>query len=351
MKADSVVPALKDIVSKERRRQQLHISGINMLNECGQRFFYRYILGVKSPPGAFLLVGKACDQSVTKNLDSKIETGELLPRADAIGIAESSFDDAQKSEPIELDADEKREGKSLVSVLGEAKDKTVALAGLHYDEAAPLIRPKRTQRKFSINMDGFLRSRAKELHSLGDAAGEKYSAKILHAQGQALNAAARDGLDFAGEQDITEEYEENGQQILVVRDTKTSGKSPTKSLMDGSDKPGFADDSEQLTAYAVASHVIDGKLPDLMVLDYLVRTEAGNKFYKPTKTVRDMNDINTFLNRFANAVHAIRSGIFVPTKPDDWRCSKKWCGYFDMCPYAKRPKQFVNIEVQKQEKP
>ncbi len=123
--------------------------------------------------------------------------------------------------------------------------------------------------------------------------------------------------------------------------------------MDGNQYPGIADDSDQLTAYALASLVLDKKLPDLMVLDYLVYTPARHDTkYVPTRTTRNMDDLNVFLNRFSNAVHAYRKGIFTPAKADWWGCSEKYCGYFQMCPYAKRPHQMsvakplVQIEAQ-----
>jgi hypothetical protein len=209
------------------------------------------------------------------------------------------------------------------------------------------------QRKFSINMDKWLRMRAKQLHVSGDEQQDKYAASILHSEARALNAAARHGLDCAGEQDIVEVVPNHPRQDILdkhpefpwesslhIRDTKTSGKSPTKSLMDGNSQPGIADDSDQLTTYAMASLILDGKLPDLMALDYLVYTPARHDLkYVVTKTVRDMNDVNVFLNRFANAVHAYKRGIFTPAKADSWQCSEKYCGYWALCPYAKRPHQ------------
>jgi hypothetical protein len=335
------VPSLKEILPKEKLRQQLHISGINMMGDCGQRFMFRYVLGIRRPPSAFLLVGKSCDESVTQDLEHKIETGELLKREDVLGIASAKFDAEQEAEPVELDREEKKEGKSLETVLGEAKDKTVALAGLHHDEAAPKIQAVRTRRKFSIDMDPFLRTRAKEMHAAAAETTDKYAAKMLDEQARSLNSYARDGVDFVGEQDIVERtttYDDV--ERLVIRDTKTSAKSPSASLLDGSDKPGTADDSEQLTAYAVASHVIDGKLPDRMVLDYLVRTSAQKPglYYVPTVTKRTMEDVTVFLNRFANTIHALKTGVFTPANPMWWGCSERWCGYADICPYIKRPK-------------
>lgn len=337
---------LKGITPK--KREQLHISGVNMLSECGKRFEFRYILGIRRPPAAFMHIGTAVDASVSRDLQNKIETGELLKRDDAIEIAAETFKARQEADPIELDVDEKSEGKPINLVLGEAQDKTVALAGLHYDAAAPIIHATKVQRKFSIDMDRWLRQHAKSLHAAGDAEQNKFAASILHSEARALNAAARHGLDCAGEQDVVEEIIPDPHEYrptLHIRDTKTSGKSPTKSLMDGNKQPGIADDSDQLTTYAMASLVLDGKLPDAMFLDYLVYTPARHDTkYVPTKTVRDMNDINVFLNRFANAVHAYKRGIFVPAKADWWGCSQKYCGYWDMCPYAKRPKL---IQIQK----
>jgi hypothetical protein len=339
--------ALKSITPK--KREQLHISGINMLSECGKRFEFRYILGIRRPPAVFMHVGTAVDESVNKDLQHKIDTGELLKREEAIDAAATKFEERADKEPIELDPDDKREGKTVEVVLGEAKDKAVALAGLHYDAAAPNIQVKLVQRKFSIDMDVWLRKRAKMLHDEGDRATDKFAGKLLHSEARALNAASRGGLDLAGEQDVVEEIKADQEHFpllqgdlpkgLVIRDTKTSGKSPKKSLMDGNDSPGIADDSDQLTTYALASLVLDQKLPDLMVLDYLVYTPARHDTkYVPSKTTRSMEDINTFLNRFSNAVHAYRTGIFVPAKADWWGCSEQYCGYWNMCPYAKRPK-------------
>jgi len=335
----SPVPSLDKIVNKARLRRQIHVSALNMAADCGQRFLFRYILGIKSPPNAFLLVGKSTDESVTQDLDHKIETGELLKRDDVLAISAAKFEQEQKNEPIELDQEEKKDGKSLDQVLGEAKDKAISLSGLHHDEAAPKIQAVRTRRRFSVDMDAFLRARAKELHASAEATPDKYAANILHAQARSLNAAARAGVDFVGEQDVQEIVHDGEKELLVIRDTKTSAKSPTPSYMDGNNKAGTADDSNQLTAYAVASHVVDGKLPDKMVLDFLVRTNAAKPTlkYVPTVTTRSMDDVQVFLNRFTNLIHAMKTGVFVPANQSWWGCDRKWCGYHQICGYVRHP--------------
>ena len=100
----------------------------------------------------------------------------------------------------------------------------------------------------------------------------------LHSQARSFNAAARERDRLCRRTGHRGTVRQAGRRLglqLVIRDTKTSAKSPVPSFLDGNDKAGTADDSEQLTAYAVASHVVDGRLPDKMVLDYLVRTNAA----------------------------------------------------------------------------
>jgi RecB family exonuclease len=158
--------------------------------------------------------------------------------------------------------------------------------------------------------------------------------KIAHQQAAYLNAAARDGFDFVGEQDIVEKTE----STLVIRDVKTSKKSPSEDT---------AEKSNQLTAYAIASQVLDGKLPDAMKLDYLIDLKKSTKTMTLT-TKRDDQQAMTYLNRIVNAIAAIRSGIFVPAPDQAWWCDEKYCGYFSLCPHVKHSAtsipQFVQIK-------
>ncbi len=323
-----------------KKREQFHISFMNMLNICQLRAMFRYKLGIRRPPAAYLHVGSAVDASVSQDLQSKIDTGELLKRQDVIDIAASTFEAKESAEPFELEPEEKKEGISKEQAKGEAKDKAVSLAGLHYDKAAPVLKPKLVQRKFAINMDQWLRQRAKQLHKAGDEEHDLDAARILHAEARAMNSAARIGIDFAGEIDVLEGYRKDildetyGVETLVVRDTKTSQKSPSADS---------AEDSNQLVAYSLATLVLDKTLPDEVALDYLVRTPSRHELkYVPRKTTVTMDDVNVFLFRFSRAVHAWhtanKTGAFLPTNSDDWHCSEHFCGFFAQCPAAKRPK-------------
>lgn len=335
---NDVVKELASITPK--KREQYHQSFMRTLGVCQLQTMFRYQLGIRRPPSAYLHIGSAVDASVTADLQTKIDTGELLKRDDCVGVAEQTFDAKEAKDPFELDPEEKAEGVSKDQVKGEAKDKAINLAGLHWEKVAPILKPSHVARRFSINMDSWLRHRAKELHAAGDSEQNLDAAKILHSEAAAMNSAARIGTDLAGEIDVQETYRKDildetyGVDTVTVRDTKTSGKSPAGTS---------AEDSIQLVTYSFATLVLDKRIPDSVSLDFLVQTKKRHDLkYVPISTTVSMDEINMFLFRFSRSVHAWnvakKTGAFLPANPDDWHCSQKFCGYWDMCPAAKRPK-------------
>jgi hypothetical protein len=189
---------------------------------------------------------------------------------------------------------------------------------------APVIKPAIVQRKFSINMDSYLRDRAKQLYQEAEGLLGYYQ-KIKKSQARALNALAKKGVDFVGEIDI---FEKDGEKT-AIRDTKTSAKSPTEDA---------AVKSEQLTAYAMATQVLDGQLPQYVALDYLVDLKRGANTVT-IKSERDMEAIEVFLRRLTNAIHVLHTGIFTPASPNDWHCSERYCGYWNICPMVQKRKK------------
>jgi hypothetical protein len=313
---------LKSITPKIR--QQLHQSGLEMLSKCGIQFEFRYLKGIRRKPNAFLLCGTATDRAVTTDLNHKIDTGELEQEDVLLDIARDSIEHNPEKDEIELEEDE-----TAGTVLSETKDKAVRLVKAHHGNVAPEIKPVQTARKFAINLDRWLRTKGKQTHELAEQSDNSWLKRVLHQQAAYLNAAARDGFDFVGEFDIVERYKkdtmDNGSETLVIRDTKTSKKSPSENT---------AHESNQLSAYALAAKVLDGKLPDAVKLDYLIDLK------KETKTMtleshRDEQDTVAYLNRVVNGITSIRSGVFVPAPDTAWWCSQKWCAYHHLCPHVK----------------
>jgi hypothetical protein len=320
-------------------RKQLHQSGIELLGKCGVAFEFRFLKGLKRPPSAYLICGSATDAGVTTDLTHKISTGELEQESVVTDVVRDAVANHPERDAIVLEEDDK--GKSIAQVLDETKDKAVSLVTAHHGEIAPTIQPTAVARKFSLNMDRWLRAKAKDTHARAELAENSWLKRVLHEQASHLGGAARDGFDFVGEQDIVENYsvptkfplpggygelpDDACPQELVIRDTKTSKKSPSENT---------AHESNQLSAYALASQVLDGKLPDALKLDYLIDLKRGVKTMV-METKRNPEDATAYLNRVVNAIVSIRSGVFVPAPNTAWWCSAKWCGYHSICPHVR----------------
>jgi hypothetical protein len=299
-------------------RKQIHQSGMETLSKCGIQFSNIYLLHKRRRPKTFLISGTAIDAGVGTDLNHKIDTGDLEKESVVLDVARDS---AQKADYTDLEPEDEEKGQSIEQIRDSVADKAVRLTKAHHCEIAPDIEPFKVARKFSINLDKFLRSRAKFLHQQAEMETLSHARKVLHYQATQMNAAAREGYDFVGEQDIVESVGER----LVIRDTKSSKKTPSADI---------AHESSQLTAYSLASKVLDGKLPDAVKLDYTIDLKRGVNT-TTLESVRNLDDIDNYLSRLANGIATIRSGMFVPAPDVAWYCAEKYCSFWNTCPYAR----------------
>ena len=264
---------------------QLHVSGLNLLARCGERFRRRYIDGEKTPPSVSMAAGTAVDAGVTYDLTTKILTGALAPDDAVLDCAR----DAAASEwerGVVLNQEDAEDG--LKGSKDELIDAAVSLAGLHHQKLAPVLQPTRVQRPWVLDITG-------------------------------LPGTA---LQLAGTIDIQE-------GTRAIRDTKTSAKSPNGDT---------ADISLQLTTYALAMERFEGTIPAMVGLDYLVRTPTRKQLKVVSlESTRTVGDFDHLLERVAHASLIIQSGIFTPAPLESWWCSAKHCPYHPTCRFARRP--------------
>lgn len=99
------------------------------------------------------------------------------------------------------------------------------------------------------------------------------------------------------------------------------------------------DRSPQVTFYAAAHRLLTGEIAQEVVIENLVKTKKPKRV-KLTST-RDTKDFAALAARI-NAVSAgINAGVFVPAESGSWMCSRRWCGYFDSCPYVNGAKTTI----------
>lgn len=259
-------------------KPHLSVTQISMIALCAKRYEFRYIEGIKSPPGVALVLGKGGHQAVEADLRAKMATGSLLAAEDVAQRAAEAVRAEWEKEPPDLSEEEREEGAA--KVLGRTVDSAVSLAGLHHREAAPEIQPTAVEAGFRLELDGF-------------------------------------PFDIIGFKDVEEANR--------IRDTKFKGKSPPADA---------ADKSMQLTLYHLesATRGLDVEVQ----LDCLVANQRPK--YVPLRSRRTTEDHARLLRRVEIATRQIQSGIFPPTDPTSWACSPRWCGYWDRCDFGGKQK-------------
>lgn len=268
-------------------KPQLHYSALSMLWKCGEMYRRRYVENEIIPPAVSMIVGISAHRSAEKNMKNKCTTGELLPLEAVKDIARDAVNHESDNSGITLSEDEVKVGYKKVK--GEAIDNAVAFSATHHEKLAPTINPiseDHVEKKWVVTLPDY-------------------------------------PVDLAGTIDVEEHN--------CVRDLKTSGKTPGQSIID---------DSDQITAYAMAIYAESKEIPEVCALDYLVKSKSGVKA-KTIASTRDKNDFKVFLMRLERSIEVIRKGAFAPTDQGNWWCGPKWCGYATTCPFYRGKKQFT----------
>jgi len=250
-----------------------------MAEHCGQQYRFRYVDGLKRPPGAALIRGSAVHQTHRRSLMAKSETGELLTPDESAALVSDDVTAAFAGE-VEFAADD-----NPAVVAGETKDAAIALALCDRSDILPHITPVAIEKKVTVNVAGL--------------------------------------RPIIGYVDVEDS---DG----VVRELKTTGQS-------GRVSQAVADSLEQITVYAMAAmQERQSSEPVQAALDGLVNLKGGPKAVI-RQTVRVKAQVQVVLNRFAALQNMLDKGVFVPAALDWWGCSEKWCGYWHVCPYASHP--------------
>lgn len=261
-------------------KPQLHQSHLSLLYRCGYKFSRVVIEGEKEPATIPLVVGVATHATVARNFNNSIEKGTLLTKEAVQDYARDDFTKEWQSGSVVLNAAEAEQG--IQKTKDKAQDMTIELVTAHHYELAPNIKAKQVERKWVLNANDY-------------------------------------EYDLAGTIDIDEGVD--------IRDTKTCKTNLGQRIVDT---------SEQYTFYALAKYMIDGVLPDYVHQDNIVKPTQRRAAYCATyKSTRTKDDFKVVMRRFDQATKIIKSGIYAPANPQDWWCSKEFCGFAanGSCPY------------------
>jgi hypothetical protein len=282
---------------------------LTTLQMCGERFRRRYIDKDRRPSGIKAKRGQAVHKVANiahdRQLAAKVElVARGVTEGDFVAHANESLPSGEEAEDlaathfaaaieggVAYNDDEKKEGEAKVR--GVELDKAVKMSSFYVARHAPTVDPVAVERDIVIKPKGV----DFEIRGIVDLASrENFQPANEDERAQAVLSGVPIG------------------EIEIVHELKTKDKRPS---WDAARK------SQQLTLYALIRHAQTGKPPD-----FIAQTSDHQR------AVRTRDDLNAVTHRLNSAIEAVNRGIFIPTNPDSWWCSAKYCDYYADCPFA-----------------
>lgn len=269
-------------------KPQIHQSALSTLSRCGYKFQRIYLDGDKEPSTTPLVVGRGTHSGIEKNLTNKINKGTLLTKEAVQDLTRDEFVKAWQETPVVLNNEEQFVGINKTRDL--CQDMTIRLSLEHHYALAPRLSPKYVERKFVIT-----------------SSASKY--------------------DIAGTID-----DDEGDSI---RDTKTMEVNRCERDVHSSD---------QYTVYSFAKYILDGKIPDTIWQDNLIKSNPVKLLSYETKRTKE--DFSIFFERFNQYTKIIDSGIFTPANASGFDSPCHYCGFAreGSCPYFNSNRIFTSIQ-------
>lgn len=274
----------------------LSASRMRTIQNCGLRYEYSYIQGIKSRPSVAMVLGTSTHIPVEQDLRRKIDTGALMSEEELGDVTAEAFDNTWSGEEPKLIDNEIELGRKTVR--DRTKDAAIKLSLLYHRTVAPRLYPTRLERQFIVKLSDRVRLRG--------------SIDVVEER-----------ITISPEALSTGDIEPR--KSIVVRDLKTSKKDYLQSDVDG---------DFQLTAYGLAIKGLDGEFPAELWMDVMVKGDMPR--VQQVRTERDATDYKAFMRFAEAAATTIETGAFMPADSKWWGCSKNYCGYWNQCPYGER---------------
>lgn len=249
---------------------------LDMWQRCQRAFYYRYILGLKSPPSAAMAFGRAMDDTTSGVYAEKMVTGETVDDVDDRWAHEW---DRASSDVADWQGDDR----------GSLTDQGVKIVRLWRDRVAVPSIPTSVQDHRAVEVSG--------LESKPILPSEDRKADLV------FHGVADVMLDIGGAKAIGElkTRARKMSEDEMVRSPQAAGYSITHQT--------------NLMQWHVATRT---KNPDVQVLDQITDPgQSGALLYRVGIAHRQV--------RFAT-----RSGDFLPNRAN-MLCSKRWCAYASQC--------------------
>lgn len=265
---------------KRKERPHRSASQLRLFKRCGVAYGFKYddkVRGAKSVPAAR---GISVHDAVAFNLSQKVNTRHDLP-LDAVTDRAAQAVDEQFAGALHLSDAERKIG--FRKIRGATRDVAVEMTRAFHLRQAPHVKPLYVEKLIRVHTN------PKRL---------------------AFDVVAR--IDHA-----TRDH--------VVWDLKT-----TRSAL----RADIEHIDEQLTLYYPVHKAKTGKYPKAVGLLGVTQERAQPARIERRLSSRTPEDVRSIVNTLRVVDEQIRSGRRIPTAPENWWCSEKWCEFWTICPYV-----------------
>jgi len=276
---------------------------VEMYLRCPKQYEFRYVMDQIRPPAISMIFGGGTHKALEVTHHHIVDHD--VPAPDE--MLESAFSDKFEGEVEEKELGDSFEKEGVDK--GRLKDEGYRLVRLYNKKIAPRVRPQVTkdaegkevrgiEKRFDIDIEG--------VPVMG------FIDLIDVASDTILSPEERQMM-------LTKGIEVPSDMSTVVADFKTKVKSYSQA---------DADSALQLSLYSLAEGV------PFVRYDQLLRQQMPK--IKRITSKRGSADHAWLKEVYIHVAKAITAGVFPPTDPTNWVCSKKWCGYWHACRGAKR---------------
>jgi len=258
---------------EDEEKKYISATQLSTFERCGLQYLFRYVEKITIPPGVAMVKGAGVHGGAKANFEQKKESHRDLPKGHIIEISVTEFE-RRAAKGVLLTPEEETVGYE--KVLGQTKDSVVTLASIFADEVAPVYQPAYVEERHRIVVPD-----------------SEYDLMAI--------------MDLATEDEL-------------VVDLKTGSKKKAAAEVQT---------SSQLTFYSLVYKKITGNLPRAVRLEVLVDKKTPER--QVLEGSRDLGHLQVLIARINRMVDAIAKGAFLPVEPSSFWCSKRFCGYANIC--------------------
>jgi len=254
-------------------------SALSSFEHCAYAAYLSVIEKRRGRYNLFLARGTAVHKARSANMSQKITSGADMPVADCQDAACDCIRTLAAEDRLDCKSEE-LSGLSTPNAAGLIIDATVKVVQVDRELLQPRIRPVKVERTRFMSLP-----------------------------------------DWPFNLSYTPDVEDGNGYMYDCKTTKTTW------------RQGRADSEYQPSIYSLGYRSEQKTDPKAFVFDVITILKRSVRGYW-LWTHRTDADIRAVLNRFLVMHEAMQAGIFQPAHRGDWKCSRRWCRWYDDCKYV-----------------